>query len=149
MDSEDIKNRIKGVTEESKALFGIMTPQHMVEHLTITMKLSSARIRLPEFEPNEKQLAQKNLLLFTSLEFPKGIKAPGSTGELSELKMENLEKAKEKLLASVEEFNLYFKNNQEAKTVHPRFGGLDHKEWLLFHQKHFAHHLGQFGIIFE
>lgn len=148
MDSEKIKNGIKGLTKESKALFGIMTPQHMVEHLTITMKLSSGRIKLPDFEPNEKQLDQKDLLLNTTLDFPRGIKAPGSTGELPELKMMDLEMAKEKLVASVEEFNLYFGNNPEAKTVHPRFGNMGHKEWQRFHKKHFAHHLGQFGINF-
>ncbi len=146
MNSENIKNRIKVLSEESQALFGIMTPQHMVEHLTITMKLSSARIKLPDFEPNEKQLAQKDALLNTTLDFPKGIKAPGSTGELPDLKMKDLEMAKEKLVASVEEFNSYFENNPDAKTVHPRFGSLNHSEWQRFHQKHFTHHLGQFGI---
>lgn len=149
MDREEIKNRIKGLTEETQALFGIMTPQHMIEHLTITMKLSSARIKLPDFEPNEKQLAQKNLLLCTSLDFPKGIRAPGSTGELPDLKMKDLAMAKEKLVASIKEFNSYFQNNPEAKTVHPRFGNLNHSEWLRFHQKHFTHHLGQFGISFD
>lgn len=149
MESEKIKKRIKGLTEESQALFGIMTPQHMIEHLTITMKLSSSRIKLPEFEPTEKQISQKNLLLFTSLDFPKGIRAPGSTGELPDLKMKDLAIAKEKLVASIEEFNSYFQNNPEAKTVHPRFGNLNHSEWLRFHQKHFAHHLGQFGISFD
>lgn len=148
MNSEKIKNGIKGLTKESKALFGIMTPQHMIEHLTITMKLSSGRIRLPDFQPNEKHLAQKDLLLNTTLDFPRGIKAPGSTGELLELKMKDLEMAIEKLLSSVEEFNSYFENKPEAKIIHPRFGKLNHSEWQRFHQKHFAHHLGQFGIIY-
>lgn len=149
MNSENIKNKIKGLTEESQSFFGIMTAQHMVEHLTITMKLSSARIKLTDFEPNEKQLAQKDLLLNTTLDFPKGIKAPGSTGELPDLKMKDLEVAKEKLITSIEEFNSFFEENPEAKTIHPRFGKLTHSEWLLFHPKHFAHHLGQFGISLE
>lgn len=149
MNAEEIKNKIKDLTEETQALFGIMTAQHMIEHLTITMKISSERIKLSDFEPNKTQLTQKNLLLFTSLDFPKGIRAPGSKGELPDLKLKNLQVAKEKLLASIEEFNSYFENNPEAKTVHPRFGELNHREWLLFHEKHFAHHLGQFGISFD
>ncbi len=149
MDSEKIKNRIKSLKEESKVHFGIMTPQHMIEHLTITMKMSSARIKLPDFEPNEKQLAQKDLLLNTSLDFPRGIRAPGSTGELPDLKMQNLEIAKEKFITSIEEFNSFFEDNPEAQTIHPRFGKLNYSEWLQFHPKHFAHHLGQFGISFD
>ncbi len=149
MNSEEINKLIKVLNEETQALFGIMTPQHMIEHLTITMKLSSSRIKIPDFEPNEKQLAQKNLLLNTSLDFPKGIKAPGSTGDLPGLKMKDLAVAKQKLIASIEEFNLYFQSNLEARTIHPRFGNLNHNEWLLFHKKHFIHHLGQFGINYQ
>lgn len=149
MNSKNIKNKIKDLTKESKALFGIMTPQHMVEHLTITMKISSEKIKILDFEPNEKQLSQKKLLLYSSIDFPKGIRAPGSSGELSDLKMKDLEVAKEKLIISIEEFNSFFEENPEAETIHPRFGKLTHSEWLLFHPKHFAHHLGQFGICLE
>ena len=67
MNSEEINKLIKVLNEETQALFGIMTPQHTIEHLTITMKLSSSRIKIPDFEPNEKQLAQKNLLLNTGM----------------------------------------------------------------------------------
>lgn len=146
MDSSLIESQLKILNPDTPAQFGIMTPQHMVEHLTITVKLSSGRIKLPEFEPNEKQLMQKQALIYSEMEFPKGILAPNSKGELSDLRFPDLDTAKEKLIQSIQEYEEVFKNNPDFKSIHPRFGFLTHEEWEKFHHKHFTHHFGQFGI---
>jgi len=41
----------------------------------------------------------------------------------------------------------YFELNPEVKTVNVTFGELNKDEWDIFHQKHFAHHFSQFGLI--
>lgn len=146
MDKKLIESKLKRLLDETPAQFGIMTPQHMVEHLTITMKLSSGRIKLPEFEPNEKQLMQKQALIYSDIEFPKGVRAPNSNGELMELRFPDLDTAKEKLVQSIQEYKEVFEKNPDFKSIHPRFGFLTHEEWEKFHQKHFRHHFGQFGI---
>ncbi len=146
MNFQEIKTRLENLQTDSKPLFGIMTAQHMLEHLTVTLKLSSGRIKLPEFEPTEKQLQQKYFLLETEMEFPKGIKAPGDTGTLPELRAPNLSTAKEKLIQSIEEYKTIFNEFPNLKTVHPRFGSLTKEEWEKFHSKHFKHHLLQFGV---
>lgn len=146
MDSLLIESQLKNLNPDSPAQFGIMTPQHMVEHLTVTMKLSSGRIKLPEFEPNEKQLMQKQALIYTDMEFPKGVRAPNSDGELPDLRFPDLDTAKEKLIQSIQEYEEVFEKNPDFKSIHPRFGFLTHEEWEKFHQKHFTHHFGQFGI---
>lgn len=146
MERNSIESRIANLTGENKALFGIMTPQHMVEHLTLTVKISYGRIKLPDFIPSEKQLAQKQALIYTDLEFPKGVKAPGIGENLLDLRYPDLETAKSELLKSIDEFNNHFREFQEDQTTHPRFGKLNHDEWERFHRKHFQHHLSQFGI---
>ncbi|WP_296700476.1 hypothetical protein [Algoriphagus sp.] len=146
MKIEEIKSKLSNLTLDSKRNFGIMPVQHMVEHLTITVKISSNRISYPKFEPTEKQLAQKEALLNTNLEFPKGVKAPGIGDNLMPLKHPNLSVAKENLIKSLEEYQDYFKENQNAKTIHPRFGPMTFLEWELFHPKHFQHHFEQFNI---
>jgi oxepin-CoA hydrolase/3-oxo-5,6-dehydrosuberyl-CoA semialdehyde dehydrogenase len=78
MTKETLLQRLDQLNSDSKAKFGIFTPQHMVEHLTISLKLSVGKIHIPVFEPNEKQLARKQALLFTDIPFPQGVKAPGS-----------------------------------------------------------------------
>jgi hypothetical protein len=146
MNIETIKNRLGNLTSDSPAEFGIMTPQHMVEHLTLTVKLSYGRVKIPEFLPNEKQLAQKHALLFTDITFPRGVKAPGLPDQLLELRYPDLESAKSELLASLKAYETYLTENPKSETFHPRFGPLNFEEWERFHTKHFEHHLGQFGV---
>lgn len=146
MNIESIKNRLGNLTSETPPQFGIMTPQHMIEHLTLTMKLSYGRVKIPEFVPNEKQLAQKQALLFSDMTFPKGVKAPGIPEQLSDLRYPDLENAKSELIKSLMAYSEFFTENPNAQTFHPRFGPLNHEEWERFHTKHFEHHLGQFGV---
>ena len=146
MNNTELKQKLAMLNEDTEASFGIMTPQHMVEHLTVTVKLSSGRISYPAFTPSEKLLGYKEALLNTDLEFPKGIKAPGLGDQLMPLKYENLEQAKEGLIKSLEEYDSFFKENPTAQTTHPRFGLLTFEEWELFHPKHFKHHFSQFNI---
>lgn len=146
MKKELIKSKLNNLTESTTPIFGIMTPQHMVEHLTLTLKLSSERIKIPEFEPSEKQLAQKDSLLNTGLEFPRGINAPGLQGTLLPLKNNSLSTSINQLIDSLEYYNNYFSEIPDSKTFHPRFGKLDHEEWEKFHAKHFKHHFSQFSI---
>ncbi len=57
MTKEILLQRLKHLSLQSEAKFGILTPQHMVEHLILTLKMSTGRIPIPEIVPTEKQLA--------------------------------------------------------------------------------------------
>jgi oxepin-CoA hydrolase/3-oxo-5,6-dehydrosuberyl-CoA semialdehyde dehydrogenase len=139
MTKEILLQRLQKLSLQSEAKFGILTPQHMVEHLIITVKLSSGRIPIPSFEPNEKQLARKQALLFTDMPFPQGVKAPGLPDTLLELRYPDLETAKSALIAGYDAYQLLYKENPTG------FGLLNYEEWERFHAKHIDHHLGQFG----
>lgn len=140
----EIEKSLDRLTVDSIQLFGRMSPQHMVEHLIITFKLSSGRVNIPEFEPNTKQLEYKKLLLETEMEFPKGVKNPGLPEDPMPLRFESLEIAKEKLVKAILEFHDHFTINAGETTFHPKFGKLTYDEWKIFHDKHVIHHLGQF-----
>jgi oxepin-CoA hydrolase/3-oxo-5,6-dehydrosuberyl-CoA semialdehyde dehydrogenase len=146
MDIQKIQEATKLLTKEQKPIFGKMTPQHMLEHLIITLKLSSGRINLPIFEPTEVALNQKTSLLETDVKFPKGIQAPGSDGELPHLKLLSLEEAQIAFILALEQFQNYFEVSSVAEPIHPRFGALTAQEWRVFHRKHISHHFSQFGI---
>lgn len=146
MEKEQVKNRLTKLEVGTSPKFGIMTPQHMVEHLILTLKISNGRIKIPDFEPTEKQLVQKNALIHTEMKFPIGAKAPGLNDQLMDLRFPSLEAAKEELIKSIQGFEDYFSQNPEATPTHPRFGKLTQNEWIIFHRKHIDHHLGQFGV---
>ncbi|GMQ31362.1 hypothetical protein Aconfl_40060 [Algoriphagus confluentis] len=146
MDLKNIESRLKALKSDSLAKFGIMTPQHMVEHLILTIKLSYGRVKIPHFIPNEKQLNAKQALLYTDMEFPVGVKAPGLPAELLELRYPDLDTAKGELKKAIKAYQETFEKSPEAEFTHPRFGLLTHKEWEIFHHKHIGHHFRQFGI---
>jgi oxepin-CoA hydrolase/3-oxo-5,6-dehydrosuberyl-CoA semialdehyde dehydrogenase len=145
MNKETLNQRLQGLSLKAEAKFGIMTPQHMVEHLVLTLKMCAGRIPIPEIVPTEKQLAQKQALLFTDLPFPKGIKGPGLPDTLLDLRFPDLETAKEELIKSWDAYQLLFQENPTKQTPHPGFGLLNFGEWERFHAKHMDHHLSQFG----
>lgn len=145
MTRETLQQRLNLLTAASAAQFGILTPQHMLEHLILTLKLSVGRIPMTDFVHNEKQLAQKQALLYTDIPFPQGIKAPGIPDTLMELRFPDLESAKQGLLTSWNTYQEVFEQQPDKTTIHPRFGPLNHADWEKFHAKHMNHHLGQFG----
>jgi hypothetical protein len=146
MEKEKIQVRIDELKRNTPASFGIMSPQHMVEHLILTLKMSYGRIKIPAFDPSEKQLTQKHALLYTDMQFPKGILAPGIGANLMELRFTDLDASKTEMLKSIDAYNNHFDELPLDETTHPRFGKLGHQEWEVFHYKHFEHHLSQFGL---
>jgi len=145
MNKETLLQRLQNLSLKTEAKFGIMTPQHMVEHLVLSLKMAAGRIPIPTIEPNEKQLAQKQALLFSDIPFPKGIKAPGLPDTLLDLRFPDLATAKTELIKSWDAYQLLFQENPTKQTPHPRFGLLNFEEWERFHAKHLDHHLSQFG----
>ena len=59
----------------------------------------------------------------------------------------NLEEAKSIFATELNRFHDYFKSNPEATLMNPSLGLLSHKEWLVFHTKHFKHHFKQFSLL--
>lgn len=144
--ASQLQDSLTILKSDTKPLFGKMTAQHMVEHLTITLKLSIGKIKYPTFTPSERALIAKKNLLFTELEMGKGMTPPNDTGELYPLKFPDLEKAKEALLQAWDEYIAYYEKNGSASEIHPRFGQLNKDEWNRFHFKHIMHHFKQFGV---
>jgi len=137
------------LTESTEPLWGIMTPQHMVEHLILAVQLCNGKIdNVNCMTPPEKLPILKRFLLSTR-PLPRNFTNTVVGSELKPLVNHDLDSAKKVLLIELENIENYFNNNPEAKPVNPTFGPLNKDEWILFHQKHFKHHLTQFGLIKE
>jgi oxepin-CoA hydrolase/3-oxo-5,6-dehydrosuberyl-CoA semialdehyde dehydrogenase len=124
-----------------------MSAQHMVEHLILAVQSSNGNFILNEFiTPPEKLNVMKRFLL-SNRPLPKNFTNTIIGEGLKPLIYSNLEIAKHKLLEEINNFEEYFKKNSEAKPINATFGPLNYKEWIAFHNKHFTHHLTQFGLI--
>ncbi len=145
----NIQKTLHNLTEKSERTFGELSPQLMVEHLEEVMKNGFGNLKSEDFEeiPAEK-LEKLQDWLYTDQKIKFGAKYPLlKDGESLQPKYKNLDEAKAKLLDTIKEFKVYYKENPFAEHYHPRFGMLNKEMMELFQRKHFTHHFEQFGLI--
>ncbi|WP_299338170.1 phenylacetic acid degradation bifunctional protein PaaZ [uncultured Psychroserpens sp.] len=136
------------LSEDTKPKWGIMTPQHMIEHLEYTYKIAAGEIQDFEISTPEKILEKVKNSLYSYDEFPKNSQFPLLEKDtLDDLKHENLTSAIERFKSQREAYLEYFKEHPEATLNNMVFGELNRYEWYLLERKHLNHHFEQFGLI--
>jgi len=144
--SEEVPKVLDVLTTDTKPSWGLMTPQHMVEHLIVTYKMSIGRIKIPLAVAPEDTEKNKGYLV-KDAPMRRNVSAPGGNNELQPLRFDNLDIAKGKLKEEILKFEEFRQQNPEFHAVHPFGGSMNMNEWLLFHRKHVKHHLIQFELI--
>jgi len=144
---QKFKVLIHKVTIETKALWGTMDAQRMLEHLAMGFKIANGKIRIPESAIDVKSDKFKKLFLLSDRPLPRDFQNPIITAGLIPYEHESIEIAKLKLVEEINAFRDYFTIKADATCVHNLFGNLNYHEWLWFEYKHVMHHFMQFGII--
>ncbi len=148
MTSEKIDECLSKLTADTKPKWGIMTPQHMVEHLEYTYKITSGEIQDFEIATPEEILEKVHASLYNYKKFPKNSQFPMlEKDKLDDLKHPDLETAIEKFKEQREKYIKYFKENPDAKLKNLVFGELNKYESYLLERKHLNHHFEQFRLI--
>lgn len=133
---------------DDKPEFGIMTPQHMVEHLAFVVSFSNGKEPQQHYYPTEKEQKIKAFIIGTDNDMPMGFKSPVLPTEgLPTLKHSNLINAIDNLKTELNDFDNYFINHPSDKPINPTMGELNYKEWVRFHNRHFTHHFKQFRLL--
>jgi oxepin-CoA hydrolase/3-oxo-5,6-dehydrosuberyl-CoA semialdehyde dehydrogenase len=126
--------------------WGQMSPTQLVDHLRVSMVLSSRDEPRELIVPEEKLPALRHFL-FSDKPMPRDAPKPRifsaeentDPSSLAE-ELARAEEARVALLA-------LFDRKPHFSSIHPNFGRLDTKGWLRMHHKHFHHHLSQFGLL--
>jgi hypothetical protein len=139
--------KIELLQEGLPALWGTMTAWHMMEHLMLPLQFSRGEFDVPLVTPAEKVEKVKRIMLMSDAPLKRDFAAPFIGEGLQPLKYASFEESKMKLLEEVNRYLLFWEENERAIFVHPIFGPLNKAEWLIFHRKHFTHHLSQFGLL--
>ncbi len=148
MTEEKIQECLNHLKEDTQPVWGIMTPQHMIEHLEYTYKIASGEIQDFEISTPEKILEKVTNSLWNYKKFPKNSLFPLlEKNTLAELKHSNFNMAVEKFKVQREKYLEYFKENPNALLSNMVFGKLNKYEWYLLERKHLNHHFEQFGLI--
>ena len=142
---EEFPALLDQVKQGSEANFGLMTAQHMVEHLTYVMKSSIKRYGEPPAEPVERHQKFKQFIANGAV--LKHRPSDKTKDDLPELKYESIEEAKPHVAEAIDRFYNFFEANPEFKPYSPFMGELSFDEIEHFHYMHFRYHLWQFGVL--
>lgn len=124
-------------------VWGKMTAQQMVEHMIEQVRYSYEKLTFVFDVPEDEARQAKQEWIYTDAQIgPNLVLGPLPAAN----EYPDLHTAIEQLMLELEDFDRYFK---PAGTVvnHGAFGPMDYNEWLIWHSKHFAHHLRQFGVV--
>ncbi len=144
-DIETILNKLSTLEETQKPIWGSMSAQRMVEHLTDSVKVASGKIILDLLIPEEK-IEKMQLFLASDKPMARNIEVPFATKD-TELRHSEIDLAIDELTEEWCDFQELFEENENIKTVHPYYGALNYEQWKKLHSKHFTHHFEQFGLI--
>lgn len=148
MTDEKIKESLDKLTENTKPKWGIMTPQHLMEHLEEGYRILSGEIQDFDIVTPEKILDKVHASLYSYEKFPHNTQFPTmKKGELEDLKHPDLETAKQKMLEAREAYLNFFKENPDAELKNMVFGMLNRYESYLLERKHLNHHFEQFDVL--
>ena len=139
-----ITHHLKKLDENSAPLWGSMSVQRMIEHLTDSINLATSdhsfKLTVPEDKIDKVQgfLASEHPL-------PREFKVEFANPKIP-IRNHNIVEAINELEEAWGKFKSYFDANPDIKTLHPSFGHLGYDQWLRLHSKQITHHLQQFGI---
>ena len=140
-----LTNSLRNLKKDSKAKWGNMTAKQMLFHLIQSSKMMhfGNNFLLIKEETVEKAIA----FLYTDKAIKKGLVVPNNIGfNFTDNINEDIEELKEELINSSENMLTFLFENKDFKAIHPYFGELKAKQWILFQKKHYLHHLSQFEL---
>ena len=143
---QEVLNLLREIKPDTPAVFGKLTPQHMIEHLAFAVSYSNGNREYPLMIDAEKAEQIKKFTIHTTERIPPGFKSPLLGDDLPELKCNSIDEAIASLEKELDDFDRYFREKPDRKVMQPVMGELGHDDWVTYHNRHIAHHLSQFGL---
>ena len=142
----DLPKLLENLSSETKGNFGLMTPQHMIEHLTWTMKSASKKYEGERETPaNKRQLGFQAFVQNGSvLKYKPSDK---TKADLPSLRYASLEEAISILPEAVKRFYDFWEANPDYMPYGSFMGEMPFEDLEFFHYMHFRYHLWQFGLL--
>jgi hypothetical protein len=138
-DRRELDARIARLTPGQRPLWGRMSAPQMVTHLADAVRMATGELPIPMKKTFARYTPIKQLLVYV-VPFPRNVptakqlqRAPGEWGaELADLR------------ATLDSFGA--RDRSAPWPAHPFFGPLNARAWGVLTQRHFDHHLRQFGV---
>ncbi|MEZ5009150.1 MAG: hypothetical protein R2753_13450 [Chitinophagales bacterium] len=138
---------LKTLQSNMQPLWGMMTPQHMIEHLIFIYENSIGE-REVKLLVEEEKLPKFQAFLRSNYGFSQNFKfGMLPENELVPLKYDSIEEAIIELENYIKKFFEMVDSDSFLFMMHPYYGKLNKEDAILFQFKHTMHHLMQFGLI--
>lgn len=130
---------------DTQPAFGLMTAQHMIEHLTVVIKSSVKRYGQPQDQLSQRQEGFQRFLAKGAI--LKHRPSNNTRSDLPALKYDSLQEAKAEIPVAIERFYKHYEDNPNYKAYNEFFGELGFEQLELFHYQHLRYHFWQFGLL--
>ena len=137
---------LNSLTLDTKANFGLMTPQHMVEHLIMALGSATTKFEGERIKPaTEPQLGMQKFIQNGSVLVHRPSKK--TKADLPPLKYASLEEAITNIPDAVEKYYAFQDNNPNYIPYASFMGEVSYEDVELFHYMHIKYHLWQFNLL--
>lgn len=126
-------------------LWGQMSAQRMVEHLTDTLMIATGENPWPLEVPEDK-LARMTAFLDTDKPMAQGLVVPFAAAS-TPLRHEEIELAIDEYIEVWLNLEDIYTADPTLANPHPYYGPLNFEQWKRLHSKHLTHHFKQFGLL--
>ena len=147
MDEANLRAVLKNLKADAMPKWGILTPQHMIEHLEYQFLIATEKVH-SRLTVSPRLLEVFEEVIYNHQPMMKGYNHPMlRKGELEDLKHGSLDEAIDKYFETRLKYEVFFKENKGKLTLNPTFGMMSKFEWDLLNRKHTHHHFEQFGLV--
>ena len=147
MDEANLRAVLKNLKADAMPKWGILTPQHMIEHLEYQFLIATEKVH-SRLTVSPRLLEVFEEVIYNHQPMMKGYNHPMlRKGELEDLKHGSLDEAIDKYFETRLKYEAFFKENKGKLTLNPTFGMMSKFEWDLLNRKHTNHHFEQFGLV--
>lgn len=136
---------LQQLSDNEVGLWGVLSPQGMIEHMTDAFGNGWGRIKLKQQTPPVILEKVRNFAL-SEFEFKENTKNSLMSETPAPLRNSSISKAIEELEIEINSFFEYYKINPNALNLNPFFGEFNYDQWVHLLHKHAKHHLKQFNI---
>lgn len=142
---EVILEKLSKIESTTQPVWGSMSAQRMVEHLSDALRMSTAKEEHTLLVA-EDRIEKMQLFLLSDKGMAKNIEVPFAGKDVA-LRNTEIELAIDELTEEWVDFEEFFEGDVTKTTLHPYYGQLNFDLWKRLHSKHFTHHFEQFGLI--
>jgi hypothetical protein len=137
---------LEGLPTETKAAWGKMTVQQMIEHFADYMRIASGKAAHAEILTPPEQLDKMRNFLESEKPFRENTKNPLMPEVPAPVRNPSKVDAIKELKEEIDFFFTVFEKNNLQVTRNPFFGDLNYEQNIQLLYKHAVHHLKQFGV---